>query len=114
MKRKTKDLFIVKRLLAMAISKLQMILLKKNGPLAFKMYYKLAAMHFKLHYGFTLRAAVKTLGGSVTSDLSVLYAARRHARMIIKVNNLQDENAATKKYYYEGAINGFISNVSRM
>lgn len=112
MRRKTKDLPLLKRLMAKVVGKLQMRLLAAEGRMAFKLYYKLAEIHFKLHYGFGLKSAIKCLGGSKTADLSVMYAANRHARMVISINNLTQENIATQKYYSDAAINGFLTNLS--
>lgn len=114
MRRKTKDLFIVKRLLARAITKLQKVLITREGDLAFKFYYKLAEMHFRLHYGFSLRAAIKTIGGPGISNASSLYAAQRHARLYINANPaIKAEGGKTLKYYSEAAANAFIHNLSK-
>lgn len=79
MKRKTKDLPLIKRWLARKIHNLQKKLIWKEDVVSFKIYYLLSKIHFRLHYGFSLSAAL------ISQDLKIKKAGelaiRRHIRL---------------------------------
>jgi hypothetical protein len=68
----------MKKLLLNIITKLQKLLLKSDRKIASDLYYRLAKLHFKLHFGVELENEVLN-----ATDIAYM-AAKRHSRLVLK------------------------------
>jgi hypothetical protein len=103
--KKTKDLPLLKRVAAKMIHAMQLKLISMSGNLAFKLYYKLAKLHYRLHYGEKLAIGSEHLP----------LAAKRHVRIFLKANPMiVEEGGETLSYYTESARQKFILNIKLM
>jgi len=104
-KRQTKELPLVKRLLARLIHKLQLIFVKK--PISMGLYYFLAKVHFKLHYGFSIQHGAE----SKLHESSNQMAIRRHMRIVVNSGLMSESQVKLFKPQIEKA---FIDGINKV
>lgn len=68
----------MKELILKLITKVQKLLLRSNTKVATNMYYALAKLHFKIHFGTELEAEV------LEATDNAYLAAKRHSRLVLK------------------------------
>jgi hypothetical protein len=95
----------MKKLVMRLITEVQKLLLRVNREFATDLYYRLAKIHFKMHFGTDLETEV------LNATDNAYLAAKRHSRLVLKVIYPNAKEDVHKKIVKYAARSTFTKNI---
>ena len=93
-----------KKIIGIAITKIQKMLLRSQSEMALNLYYYLAKKHFKLILGKDLEIEI------LNNTTAGYQAAKRHSRLVLKVL-YKDASPIDRKIARCGSKGSFVKNI---